>query len=393
MSTDFDAYIERRGTLSNKWDGMRARTGVDPADGVAMWVADMDFMAPEPVRRRLAAQVEHGVFGYYGPETRWRQAAAGWSARRHGWEIDPDWITPSAGVCAALGVCCQAFSAPGEGVVVFPPVYHAFYGMIRGAGRRPVEAPLKLEQGRHRMDLEALGERLPPDARLVFLCSPHNPGGRVWRPEELAALAAFCDERDLILVSDEIWRDLVFEGARHTPTALAAPEIADRLITCVAPSKTFNLAGGAMAEVVISDPALRKRYRAAATATHAMSCNLFGALAAEAAYDEGAPWLEALRPYLWENQRRFAAGLAEAVPGARPIAPESTYLSWVDFSAVDLSSEEVARRIREDARIGVNAGPSFGLGGEGHARFNVACPRSVVDEALSRLADAFADLR
>jgi cystathionine beta-lyase len=393
MSFDFDAPIERRGTQSNKWDGMAARTGVDPADGIAMWVADMDFAAPEPVRARLAAQVAHGVFGYYGPDDGWRRAACGWAARRHGWDVDPDWVTPSAGVCAALGLCCQAFSEPGDGVVVFSPVYHAFYGMIRAAGREPIESPLRIEQGRHRMDLDALGETLPSHARIVFLCSPHNPGGRVWSPEELRALAAFCAARDLILVADEIWRDLVLEGARHTPTALAAPEIADRLVTCVAPSKTFNLAGGAMAEVIIADPEMRRRYRKAAGAVHGMSCNLFGALAAEAAYDAGAPWLDALLPYLAGNHARFAAGLAEAVPGARPMAPQSTYLSWVDFSAADLPAAEVARRIAEDARIGVNAGPSFGLGGEGHARFNLACPRAVVDTALTRLADAFADLR
>jgi cystathionine beta-lyase len=393
MSFDFDAVIERRDTHSNKWDGMAARTGVEAADGIPMWVADMDFAAPEPVRARLAAQVEHGVFGYYGPDADWRAAVSGWSAARHGWEVDPEWITPSAGVCAALGLCCQAFSAPGEGVVVFAPVYHMFATMIRANGRALIEAPLRVEQGRHRMDLEALAETLPEHARIVFLCSPHNPGGRVWTAEELRALATFCADRDLILVSDEIWRDLVFDGARHTPTALAAPEIADRLITCAAPSKTFNLAGGAMAEVIIADPALRNRYRAAAAAAHGMSCNLFGALAAETAYAEGAPWLDALLPYLAGNQARFAAGLAEAVPGARPMAPESTYLSWVDFSAVDLPEQEIARRIREDARIGVNAGASFGLGGGGHARFNVACPRSTVETALSRLADAFGDLR
>jgi cystathionine beta-lyase len=393
MSIDFDALIERRGTHSNKWDGMKARTGVDPADGIPMWVADMDFAAPEPVRRRLAAQVEHGVFGYYGPDASWRAAASGWSARRHAWEVDPDWITPSAGVCAALGLCCQAFSEPRDGVVVFAPVYHMFGAMIRANGREMIEAPLRVEQGRHRMDLDALGETLPPHARLVFLCSPHNPGGRVWSVEELRALAAFCAERDLILISDEIWRDLVLSEARHIPTALAAPEIADRLVTCVAPSKTFNLAGGALAEVVIADPELRRRYRAAANGSHAMSCNLFGALAAEAAYDEGAPWLDALLPYLAENQRVFAAGLAMAIPGARPMAPEATYLSWVDFSGVNLPDDEVARRIRDVARIGVNAGASFGLGGAGHARFNVACPRATVETALARLSDAFADLR
>jgi cystathionine beta-lyase len=393
MRFDFDAPIERRGTGCSKWDGMAARTGVAAPDGIAMWVADMDFAAPPPVRARLGALVEHGVFGYPASEPAWREAACGWSAARHGWTVDPDWITPSAGVCAALGIAAQAFAAPGEGVVIFPPVYHMFAHMVRAAGRRPVESPLVLRQGRYEMDLERLEADLPDDARMVFLCSPHNPGGRVWTAEELSALAALCLRRGLILVSDEIWRDLVFDGATFTPTLAAAPEAASVLLTCTAPSKTFNLAGGQLAEVVVPDARLRARYRAAAGASHGMSAGLFGLAAAEAAYRDGADWLDALLPYLAANRDRFAAGLAEAVPGARAMPLEATYLAWADFAGTGLPHAEVARRLREDARIGTNAGPSFGPGGETRARFNLGCPRATVETALARLADAFADLR
>jgi cystathionine beta-lyase len=393
MAVDFDRVIERRGTHSNKWDAMEARTGVKPADGVPMWVADMDFAAPEPVRARLAAQVEQGVFGYYGDDASWRAAIAGWMAARHGWEVDPDWITPSPGICAALDYCMHAFSEPGDGVVVFAPVYHAFGAVVRNNRRVLIESPLTYEQGRARMDLETLGRTLPERAKLVFLCSPHNPGGWVWAPEELRALAAFCAERGLILVADEIWHDLVYPHARHTVTATAAPEAAERLITLCAPSKTFNLAGGQVGQAIISDPELRRRYREAAVAAHGTHTNLFGMLAAEAAYAEGAPWLEALLPYLAANIDRFHAGVVEAIPGARPTPLDATYLSWIDFSGVDLPAEEVTRRIRDAARIGVNAGPSFGVGGERFARFNLACPRPTLETALSRLADAFADLR
>jgi cystathionine beta-lyase len=345
------------------------------------------------VRARLAALIEHGVFGYHAAEPDWKAAAAGWSARRHGWQVDPDWITPSAGVCAAIGIAAQAFSEPGEGVVLFPPVYHMFAHMIRAAGRRPVESPLVLRQGRYEMDLERLAAELPDDARIVLLCSPHNPGGRVWTPQELRALVEFCAERRLVLLSDEIWRDLVFDRARFTPTALAAPDATPRLVTFVAPSKTFNLAGGQLAEVVIADPALRARYRAVAAASHGMSGALFGTVAAIAAYRDGGPWLDALLAYLQDNRDHFRAGVEKAVPGARAMALQATYLAWVDFSGTGLTATEVARRLSEDARIGVNAGPSFGSGGESWARFNLGCPRATVDAALGRLSEAFGDLR
>lgn len=392
MPFDFDRVIDRSGRHANKLEAMEARTGVAPGDGLSMWVADMDFMAPEPVRRRLAEVVEHGVFGYYGGDETWREAIRAWTARRHGWEIDPDWITPSAGVCAGIGIACHAFSEPGEGVVVFPPVYHAFGTMIRAAGRRVVDSPLVEENGRARMDLDALARALPDDARIAILCSPHNPGGMIWEPEELRAVAAFCAERGLVLISDEIWRDLVYDGRKHAPTALAAPDATGGLVTMTAPSKTFNLAGGATAEVIIADPELRRRYRAAAAASHGMSLSLFGAVAAEAAYAEGEPWLEALLPYLQANRDRFERGLAERVPGARMTRMSATYLAWVDFSGAGLDEAEIARRIREVARIGANPGPSFGVGGERHARFNLACPRSVVEAAVDRLAEAFGDL-
>jgi len=393
MLPDFDAVIERRNTHSLKWDALAARTGVTAPDGLAMWTADMDFLSPEPVRQRLSAAVAHGIFGYYSADASWRAAVCGWMARRHGWAVEPEWITPSAGVCAALGIAIQAFSEPGDGVAIFAPVYHMFAHMIRANRRVVIAAPLTETQGRYAMDLDALGESLPATARMVILCSPHNPGGTVWTREELKALADFCVARGLVLVSDEVWHDLVYPGARHTPTALAAPEASAALVTCAAPSKTFNLAGGNLAQGIIEDAGLRARYRAAADACHGMGMPLMGALAAEAAYDQGQPWLDALIPYLAANRDLFAAGLAVAAPGARVMDMAATYLAWTDFAGTGLPEADVARRLRYVARIGVSAGPSFGHGGEGRARFNLACPRSVVAQALERIADAFADLR
>lgn len=390
MPFDFDTVVNRRGTHSSKWDAMAARTGVTAPDGIAMWVADMDFHCPPGVQARLAEAAAFGIYGYYGDDRSWRAAVEGWMARRHGWQVEADWLTVSPGVCAALCYATHAFSAPGEGVVVFPPVYHAFYGVIRSTGRRVVEAPLVETQGRYEMDLDALSASLPKDARIVFLCSPHNPGGRVWSAAELNALGTFCAERGLVLISDEVWHDLVFPETRHTVTALACPAVGDLLITCAAPSKTFNLAGGHTAEVIIANPDLRARYRAAAEASHGMSPNLFGMLAAEAAYATGEPWLEALLGYLAANRDLFSLGLPRAVPGARVMPMESTYLAWVDFTGTGLDDAEIAHRLRDVARIGVNYGPSFGTGGERRVRFNLACPRSTVETALGRLADAFA---
>jgi cystathionine beta-lyase len=252
-----------------------------------------------------------------------------------------------------------------------------------------VDSPLIERQGRYEMDLETLGRDLPADARIVILCSPHNPGGRLWEPAELKALGQFCAERDLILIADEVWHDLVLPGGIHPITAKVCPEIADRLITCAAPSKTFNLAGGSTAEVIIADAALRERYRKAADASHGLSTNLFGMLAAEEAYLTGAPWLDALLDYLVRNRDMFAAGLAQMVPGARMMAMPSTYLAWVDFAGTGLDRPEIERRLRDVARIGVNYGPSFGVGGETWARFNLACPASTVETSVARLGEAF----
>jgi len=393
MAFDFDTPVDRRGAHANKIEATARRLGRHAEGALSMWVADMDFTVAPAIIERLRAAVDHGVFGYYGGDASWRAAICDWMARRHGWTIDPDWITPSPGICAAISVCIQAFSAPGEGVVVFSPVYHAFHRQIRACGRRVIQSPLREVQGRYRMDLEALAATLPADARIVLLCSPHNPGGAVWTPAELAALAAFCAERDLLLLSDEIWHDLTLDDARHTVTALAVGDARPRLVTCAAASKAFNLAGLHLGYVVIEDPALRAAYLKVAAALNIEGFNLMGALGTEAAYNGGEAWLDAARRYIAANRDAFADGLAQAVPGARAMPMAATYLSWVDFSGAGLPPEEAARRVREDARIDVNAGPTFGEGGQGWARFNIACARSVVNEALERLSGAFADLR
>ena len=386
---DFDEVIDRRGTHSAKWDGMAARTGVTAPDAIPMWVADMDFRAAPPVREALQALIDQGVHGYFGDDGPARAAFCNWMSTRHGWTVEPASIGWVHGLVAGIGFCTQAFTEPGDAVVVFSPVYHMFGNTVKAAGRTLFESELVQVQGRYEMDLERLGRELPANAKMVILCSPHNPGGRVWDEAALRALAAFCAERDLILVSDEIHHDLVYAGSTHHVTAKVAPEIANRLVTLAAPTKTFNIAGALTGAVVIDNPELRAKFNAAKAACGSGAANRFGMVAFEAAYRAGAPWLDALLPYLQANRDRFAEVVAQSMPGVRMMPLPSTYLAWLDFSGLGLDAEAAAEKVQGQARIGINKGPSFGQGGQGWLRFNFACPRATLDTALGRLAEVF----
>jgi cystathionine beta-lyase len=388
---DFDEPIDRRGTHCLKWDMMEPLFGVPAADGLAMWVADMDFRPPPSVMEALRAEVARGVPGYFGDDRAYRAAIVRWMARRHGWEVDPSTILTTHGLVAAVGFCVQAFSAPGEGVILFTPVYHAFARVIGANGRRVVESPLAVRDGRHHMDLDALAAALTGDERIVVFCSPHNPGGRVWSAAEQRALAAFCAERGLVLVSDEIHHDLTMPGTRHVPMTLAAPEAADRTVMLTATTKSFNIAGALTGNAIVADPELRARL-AARIAAAGGSPNRLGALMATAAYEGGEAWLDALRAYLAGNARLFEAGVA-AIPGVRPMPLEATYLAWVDFRGTGMADAEIDARVRGAARIAASPGRQFGTGGEGFLRFNLATTRARVAQAVDRLQAAFADLQ
>jgi cystathionine beta-lyase len=391
--SDFDRVIERRGTHASKWDMMTKLSGIPAAEGIPMWVADMDFAAPAGVTEALAATVERGVHGYYADTGSWAQALANWLARRHQLSIDPAWVSPTPGVVSGLGLILQAVTEPGDEVVLFPPVYHAFRRIVLANDRRILDAQLVERQGRYVMDLDALRAMLTPRTRIVFFCSPHNPGGTVWSSEEIRALAAFCMKHKLILVSDEIHCDLVFDGARHTPTVTAAPDIADRLITCVAATKTFNLAGAHVGACVTSNPDFKKRIDARIMASGLGSYNAFGMIATEAAWRTGEGWLNELLPYLKDNRDLLDQRIEAAAPGARSMRLDATYLAWVNFSGTGLKAHDVAERVSGRARIFASPGPQFGPGGETWLRFNFATPRPILAEALDRLDDAFRDLR
>jgi cysteine-S-conjugate beta-lyase len=390
---DFDRVIDRRGTHASKWDMMEKLSGITASDGIPMWVADMDFAAPPGVTEALSTAVTRGVHGYYADTGTWAVALTEWMARRHSLTIDPAWITPTPGIVSGLGLILQALTEPGDEVVVFPPAYHAFRKILLANDRRILDAQLVQRQGRYEMDLEALATKLTPRSKIVFFCSPHNPGGTVWSIEEIRALANFCAERNLILVSDEIHCDLVLGEAKHTPTLMAAPEIADRLITCVAATKTFNLAGAHVGACVTSNSELKKRIDARVAASGLGSYNAFGMLATEAAWRTGESWLDALLPYLAANRDLLDARIARAAPGARSMRLDATYLGWVDFSGTGLPAADVAARVKDRARIFASPGEQFGPGGDTWLRFNFATPRPILNEALDRLDEAFKDLR
>jgi cysteine-S-conjugate beta-lyase len=390
---DFNRIVERRGTHAAKWDMTAQLSGIVSPDAIPMWVADMDFAAPPGVTDALAAETGRATHGYYADTGSWAAALADWMARRHGWRVDLDWVSPAPGIVSALGLILQAVSSPGDDVVVFPPAYHAFRRIILANERRILDAQLVETDGRYCMDLDALRKHLTPQTKVVFFCSPHNPGGTLWSAAEIRALAALCAERDLILVSDEIHCDLVLDGLKHLPTIVAAPEIADRLITCVAATKTFNLAGAHVGACIVSNPALKRRLDARIAASGLNSYNRFGMIATEAAWRTGEAWLDALLPYLAESRDVFDARIQAWVPGARSMRLAATYLAWVDFSGTGLPPEEISARVKGRARIFASPGPQFGPGGETWLRFNIATPRLILEEALERLKGAFAELR
>ena len=388
---DFDVVIDRFGTHSQKWDMMEPMFGVPARDGLAMWVADMEFRPPACVQRALQSMLDHGLYGYFGDEADYVKAIRWWMANRHGWEVQKEWIFTTHGLVNGAALCIDTYTAPGDAVVLTTPVYHAFSRIIKAAGRSVTECPLVVTNGRQEMDFAAWDSLMTGRERMFILCSPHNPGGRVWSRAELQGVADFCTRHDLVLVSDEIHADLVMPGHKHTPMALL-DGVQDRLVMMTATTKTFNIAGALTGNVIIADKVLRDRFANTMLKT-GISPNSFGMFMATAAYSpEGAAWVDALTLYLDGNRRTFDAGV-NAIPGLRSLPLEATYLAWVDFSGTGMTPEEFTGRVQKGARIAVNHGTPFGKGGESYLRFNLGCPRAHIREAVTRLQAAFADLQ
>ncbi|NRB04966.1 MAG: pyridoxal phosphate-dependent aminotransferase [Rhodobacteraceae bacterium] len=387
----FDDIIDRRGTHCAKWDKMEAIYGVSQDSGLSMWVADMDFRPPQVVQDALHSMMDHGVYGYFGDDSKYLAAIQWWMETRHGWSVDPASVFSTHGLVNGTAMCVDAYTEPGDGVVLFTPVYHAFSKVIKAAGRRVVECQMVNTNGRYEMDFDSYDALIDDTTRMIVLCSPHNPGGRVWSRAELEAVAAFAIKHDLILVSDEIHHDLTMPGQTHIPMA-KIDGIADRLVMMTASTKTFNIAGAHIGNVIIDDPELRARF-GARMAGLGLSPNSFGMFMVTAAYSpEGAAWVDELRTYLDGNRKLFDEGI-NAIPGLHSMELESTYLSWVDFSGTGMAREEFTNRVMKTAQIAVNEGPTFGSGGDAFLRFNIALPRVRVQEAVDRMKAAFSDLQ
>ncbi len=389
---DFDRPIPRLGTHCAKWDSLAARFGAHAAGALPMWVADMEFAAPPAVTEALRAAVEHGVHGYYGDPSGYIAAIRGWMKRRHGWDVEPGWILTTAGIVNGVNLALQAYCRPGDGVILQQPIYHPFAPSVQANGCHVVGNLLAYEDGRYRMDLDALAKAVDARTRMLILCSPHNPCGRVWTREELTAIAEFCLERGILIVSDEIHHDLVFDGP-HTVMASLSPEIAARTVTFTSSSKTFNLAGGHTGNAIISDPELRRLFHRQMERCGMLTGNRFGYLMAEAAYAEGDEWLDALLAYLRANRDMVDRFAAERLKGVRSVKLDATYLAWLDFSGTGMAEPEIVRRFEREAKVICNHGSSFGPGGAGFMRLNFACPRPMLEEALGRIESAFSDLQ
>lgn len=390
---DFDTPIERRGTHSVKWDAMQAAQGVAPEDGIAMWVADMDFAAADVLQEATQALIEKANYGYFTGEIEMKDAVAWWMETRHGWQADPAHMFSTAGLGNAIAICLQTYTDPGDEVIIFTPVYHEFTNKIVNAGRTVKESPLVVgEDGTYRMDLDALEAAMTGRETMLLFCSPHNPAGRVWTIAEQKALARFCARHDLILVSDEIHHDLVYPDQPHVPMPVAAPDSAERLIMLTSSSKTFNTAGSRLGTVTIPGAELRKRFDKGLNALN-LQANLLGCELTRAAYSpRGAVWVDQLVTYLDGNRAAFLKAMNQ-IPGLQPMPMQATYLAWVDFSNTGMAMSEVLQRVKSDARIAPSVGAEFGTGGETCLRFNFAMPRSALNVAIDRLHAAFRDLQ
>ena len=392
MTYQFNALNDRRGTHCSKWDTLESKFDVPMEDGLAMWTADSDYPTAPCVIKALQDAVDHGVFGYWTDFTDYNNAIQWWMKTRHGWDIDTDWILTSQGLGNAIALCLDVWTNPGDRVVTFNPVYHEFEWKIRRAGRTPVQCPLKREGDLYHLDLDAAEAALDGTEKMLIFCSPQNPSGRIWSKDELRAVADFAAKHDLIIVADEIHHDFIYPGQSFTPFDVAAPDARDRTVILTASSKTFNIAGQKTGNIIIPDATLRDAMTARLRSLD-YSPNALGLKMVTAAYSpEGAAWVDAQIAHLMEMKTLFDDGV-NAIPGVKSLPLASTYLAWVDFSGTGMTSEEISRRIRKDARIAPSPGHEFGPGGETFQRFNLATQKARVEEAVLRLQEAFADLQ
>lgn len=401
MRFNFDKEFDRRGTHSVKWEYVHAGDGLrkpdDPDENAGldrllpMWVADMDFRCPEPVIEALKARVEHGIFGYSIADNAFYQSVVGWMERRQGWIVDPGWISLTPGVVPALNMLVRTFTQPGDQVLIQPPVYYPFMSAVENNAAELVYNPLVLEDGRYHMDFADLKEKCQdPRVKLAILCSPHNPVGRVWTRDELLEFGRICLENDVLVVSDEIHADLILTGHAFTPFAGISEAFAQGSVICTAPSKTFNIAGLQTSCIMVPNQDLRTRFQQTLQSNGLHGVNALGLVALQAAYEGGEAWLDAALDYIEGNLIYLEQTIADTIPQIDVIRPEGTYLAWLDCRRLGLDGQELRQLFFDQARVYMDDGFIFGEQGEGFERINLACPRSLLEEALDRIREAIA---
>lgn len=389
MKYSFDEVIDRTGTAAVKIDGMKEVWG--RTDLLPLWVADMDFATPPFILDAIRRRCEHPILGYTEKPESYYQAIIGWVKRRYGMEVSKEQLNYVPGIVAGLGMALNCFTAPGDKVMIMPPVYHPFAWLVQRNGRRLVECPLKLENGTYRMDLD-LFRRSIKGVRVLILCNPHNPGGVVWTREELEALADVCAEDNVIVFSDEIHADLTLPPHRHVPFAMISEHARNNSVTFMAPSKAFNMPGMAASHTVIYNEGLRKRFVSYLDAGELEMGHVLAYPAVEAAYTKGDEWLEQCLAYVQANIDYVEAYLQENLPAIQAMRPQASYLVWLDCRKLGLSQEALVDFFVSGARLALNDGAMFGKEGEGFMRMNVGCPRSILEQAMKQLKEAYDNL-
>lgn len=380
---NFDQVIDRRGTSALKVDALKERYGSDAL--IPLWVADMDFLSPPVVGEVIAERCKHNIYGYTRPSQSYYDSIINWVGRRHSWNIEQEWISYIPGVVKGIAFVLDCFTTKEDKVIIQPPVYHPFRIIPTLHSRTVVDNQLILEAGQYKMDLDGLKRLIDPSTKVLILCNPHNPGGRVWTRQELIDIAEICYDNNILVISDEIHSDLTFDSHIHIPFASVSQKAADNSITFMAPSKTFNIAGIVSSFSVIPNKALRTKFHQYLASSELEEAHLFAYLATEAVYDRGEDWLEEVKVYIRENIRFVDEYLKTNIPQIKAMIPQASFLVWLDCRELGLSHKELDSLFVNDAKLALNTGTMFGAGGEGFMRLNVGTQRANIEKALNNL--------
>lgn len=384
MNFEFDKITDRTHTNAVKYDLAKERG--KPEDALSLWVADMDFPTAPCIQKALSEKALHGIYGYSRPDERYYSALKNWFKKRHNFEVQNQWIVNTPGVVFAIATAIKAYTKEGDGVLIQKPVYYPFFNTIKNLDRKVVNNPLVLENGHYEIDFEDFEKKIiSENVKLFILCSPHNPGGRVWTKSELEKLWTICKKHNVLVISDEIHSDIIFGENKHTVFGTLSDEALENSIICTSPSKSFNLAGLQFSNIFVANDKLRKQLKKEIEKTGYDEPSLMGIVAATSAYSEGEEWFDAAKDYIWQNIQFAKNFIEENAPKIKAIIPEGSYLLWLDFSGFEFSDEEINDRILNKAKVWLDNGTMFGSEGAKFQRINCATPRSILEEALKRI--------